>query len=104
MAAAKPIKHRRRRQHHAIGTASAEERHQFLRLVDDARQRGDRDMMTYWRLVLTVGAASDRARAGDCTAERRLAWRESVVKLDSQARWLHERFQAYGRELARLVR
>jgi hypothetical protein len=40
---------------------------------------GDRATVTFWRQCLTVSAAAKRARAGNQTAARRLAWREEYL-------------------------
>jgi hypothetical protein len=69
-----------------------------------ARQRGRRREITYWRQLLTVTAAYARARAGDRTAERRLAWRDHVVTLRWEMGCLWSRFQALDSEITRLIR
>lgn len=83
------------------GDGSSEVLAQYL---EAALRRGDRRAAIYWRRHLAVTAAKHRALAGDSTAERRLAWRKTVLEQGRHALWVHGRFQALDREIARIVR
>lgn len=60
-----------------------------------------RNGVVYGRQSLTVSAAAQRARAGNRTAARRLAWRELVLKGRRHANWLVSRYKTLDAELAR---
>jgi len=68
------------------------------------RRAGNLNGVVYGRQSLTVSAASQRARAGNRTAARRLAWRALVLRGRRHAEWLVSRARAYEAELARLRR
>jgi len=52
---------------------------------------------------LTVTAARFRARAGDRTAEKRLAWRKTVVERQQYAERLESHVKAIDSEVARML-
>lgn len=72
--------------------------------IEEARRAGNRRGVTFWRQVLTVSAAAQRAKAGDRTVARRLVWRALVLKGRRHAQWLVSRAKAYEVELTRLRR
>jgi hypothetical protein len=69
-----------------------------------ARRGGDRSAVTSERQTLTVSAAARRARAGNRTVARRLAWRAIVLKSRRHGEWLLSRWKALELDLARLRR
>lgn len=71
------------------------------RVLRQARHERNWSGVTYWRQVLTVSAAAQRARAGDRTAERRLAWRKLVLEGRGLAEELVMRYKRYEAELGK---
>jgi len=68
-----------------------------------ARENSDAQGVVYWRQSLTVTAASLRARDGDRVAEKRLAWRKTVVERQQYAERLESNVKAIDREVARML-
>ena len=66
--------------------------------------RSRAEQITYWRQALTLATAYRRAKAGDRTAQYRLAWREAVRKWRQHAEWLASRFWAIDRDVERMLR
>jgi hypothetical protein len=71
------------------------------RYLRQARRERDGRGVTYWRQVLAVSAAARRARAGDRTAGRRLAWRKLVIEGRRRAEDLVARYKRAAADLAK---
>src|SRR5262249_23311048 len=67
--------------------------------IREARYR--RESVSYWRQVIAVSAARQRAQAGDATAARRLAWRDQVIKARQRTTWLLKRLQSHEARAAK---
>jgi hypothetical protein len=89
---------------HSMGASIYGDLERPRRWLEEERRAGRRSGITHWRQTLTVSAANQRARAGDRTAARRLAWRALVLKGRRHAEWLVSRAKAHEAELARLRR
>ena len=75
----------------------------LTKYLEEARQRNDPARVTYWRQSITLTAASLRARDGDGTAERRLAWIKTLINQRHYAMQYRWRFKAVDSEIARML-
>jgi hypothetical protein len=72
--------------------------------LEVSRRQGRRGEVAFWRQRLTTTMACRRAEAGDRTAARRLAWRETIVAVRSEMKNLLWRFEALEGEITRIIR
>lgn len=91
-----------RREGHSMDAPVYNDPEYYRRVLEEKRRTST--AVTFWRQVFTVSAAAQRARTGDRTAARRMAWRDLVLKGRRHAAWLLSRYKAHERALAKLLR